>query len=93
MKKIFVFVLFLLFTSTNYSFGADCSEFKTLSHKWNLCKFGKIKGKVSNSGTEIETQTQAKDDNQSEGFLSKLKSKTKKLKSKSLWGIVKGEQN
>ena len=43
MKKIFILSLFFIFTDSNISFAADCSEFQILSHKWNMCKIKGIK--------------------------------------------------
>ena len=43
MKKIIILSLFFIFTHSNISFAADCSEFQILSHKWNMCKIKGIK--------------------------------------------------
>ena len=78
MKKIIILSLFLILTYPNVSFAADCSEFQILSHKWNMCKFKGIK-KPKFGGTKDEKK-------ESSGLL-------KKLKSKSLWGMIKSEEN
>ena len=78
MKKIFILSLFLILVYPNKSFAADCSEFQILSHKWNMCKLKGIKKPKFG-----ETKDEKKE---SSGLL-------KKLKSKSLWGMIKGEEN
>ena len=78
MKKIIILSLFLILIYPNISFAADCSEFQILSHKWNMCKFKGIK-KPKFGGTNDKKK-------ESSGLL-------KKLKSKSLWGMIKGEEN
>ena len=77
MKKIFILSLFLILAYPNISFAADCSEFQILSHKWNMCKLKGVKPKFS--GTKDEKKENS--------------SLLKKLKSKSLWGMIKGEEN
>jgi hypothetical protein len=43
MKKTFILSTVVVFMMTTISVEAkDCSNYKTFSHKWNMCKVGKI---------------------------------------------------
>ena len=77
MKKILILSLFLILAYPNISFAADCSEFQILSHKWNMCKIKGIKKPKFNKSKDEK----------------KKNSIFKRLQSKSLWGIIKGEEN
>ena len=78
MKKIIILSLFFIFTQSNISFAADCSEFQVLSHKWNMCKIKGIKKPKFNKSKNEKKE--------SSGIFKRLKSKT-------LWGMIKGEEN
>ena len=49
MKKFIIFVFVSIFLSTNV-YAVDCSDYKTFSHKWNMCKIGSI-GKLENASS------------------------------------------
>ena len=89
MKKIFIFFLFLILTYSNASFAADCSDYSVFSHKWNMCKLGKLKmpsikksetekTMETSSETSLETssETATETSSEEETLLSKTKSKT-----------------
>jgi len=91
----------MLFYS-NTSFAVDCSDFPVFSHKWNMCKMGKLKmPKIGKSETETTTETSSETttetSSEEETLLSKTKSKTtdvvKRLKSKTLWSMITGEES
>ena len=78
----------MLFYS-NTSFAVDCSDFPVFSHKWNMCKMGKLKmpkiGKSetetttetsSETSTETSSETTTETSSEEETLLSKTKSKT-----------------
>jgi hypothetical protein len=57
MKKILLLTIIISFLSVNINVqAADCSNYKTFSHKWNMCKVGKLPG-VSQEGAEVETNS------------------------------------
>ena len=102
MKKIFVLIVFVTLTYSNISFAADCSDYSVFSHKWNMCKMGKLKmpsmkksdtEKTSETSSETTTETSS----QEETLLSKTKTKTsgvvKRLKSKTLWSMITGKES
>ena len=102
MKKIFILSLFLMLFYSNTSFAVDCSDFPVFSHKWNMCKMGKLKmPKIGKSETETTTETSSETttetSSEEETLLSKTKSKTtdvvKRLKSKTLWSMITGEES
>ena len=58
MKKIFVLLIFVTLTYSNISFAADCSDYSVFSHKWNMCKLGKLKmPSIKKSETEKTAET------------------------------------
>ena len=78
----------MLFYS-NTSFAVDCSDFSVFSHKWNMCKMGKLKmpkiGKSetettteisSEATTETSSETSTETSSEEQTLLSKTKSKT-----------------
>ena len=94
MKKIFILFIFVILTYSNVSFAADCSDYTVFSHKWNMCKMGKLKmPSIKKSETETTTETSSEE----ETLLSKTKSKTsgavKRLKSKTLWSLITGKES
>ena len=108
MKKIFVLFTFLILTYSNTSFAADCSDYSVFSHKWNMCKLGKLKmPSIKKSETDTASQTETSTNTSSETttgtsseeqtLLSKTKSKTsgvvKRLKSKTLWSMITGKES
>ena len=102
MKKIFILSLFLMLFYSNTSFAVDCSDFPVFSHKWNMCKMGKLKmPKIGKSETETTTETSSETttetSSEEETLLSKTKSKTtdvvKRLKSKTLWSMITGKES
>ena len=102
MKKIFIFFIFIILTYSNLSFAADCSDYSVFSHKWNMCKIGKLKMpsmKKSKTETTTETSSEATTETSTEEqtLLSKTKSKTsgvvKRLKSKTLWSMITGKES
>ena len=89
MKKIFILFIFVILTYSNVSFAADCSDYTVFSHKWNMCKMGKLKmPKIGKSETETTTETSSKTttetssetttetSSEEQTLLSKTKSKT-----------------
>ena len=59
MKKTFIIstvLTFMLTTVNVHAVGKDCSNYKTFSHKWNMCKVGKLPS-ADNSSTEVETSS------------------------------------
>ena len=89
MKKIFVLLIFVTLTYSNMSFAADCSDYSVFSHKWNMCKLGKLKvpsikksetekTMETSSETSLETssETATETSSEEETLLSKTKSKT-----------------
>ena len=43
MKKILFLTTVITFLSVGFNAqAADCSGYKTFSHKWNMCKVGKL---------------------------------------------------
>ena len=102
MKKIFILSLFLMLFYSNTSFAVDCSDFPVFSHKWNMCKMGKLKmPKIGKSETETTTETSSETttetSSEEDTLLSKTKSKTtdvvKRLKSKTLWSLITGKES
>ena len=102
MKKIFVLIVFVTLTYSNISFAADCSDYSVFSHKWNMCKMGKLKmPKIGKSETETTTETSSEatteTSSEEQSLLSKTKSKTsgvvKRLKSKTLWSLITGKES
>ena len=45
-----IFILSMSFTAN----AADCSGYSKFSHKWNMCKVGKLKN-IGSDGIETET--------------------------------------
>ena len=89
MKKIFILFIFVILTYSNVSFAADCSDYTVFSHKWNMCKMGKLKmPKIGKSETETTTETSSETttetssetttetSSEEDTLLSKTKSKT-----------------
>ena len=102
MKKIFVLLIFVTLTYSNMSFAADCSDYSVFSHKWNMCKLGKLKmPSIKKSETEktaeTSSETTTETSSEEETLLSKTKSKTssvvKRLKSKTLWDMITGKES
>ena len=102
MKKIFVFLIFITLTYSNISFAADCSDYSVFSHKWNMCKMGKlkmpsIKKSETETTTETSSETTTETSSEEQTLLSKTKSKTtgvvKRLKSKTLWSMITGKES
>ena len=55
MKKTFIISTVVVFMMTTISVEAkDCSNYKTFSHKWNMCKVGKLPGINSADGETTE---------------------------------------
>ena len=91
-----------MLTYSNVSFAADCSDYTVFSHKWNMCKMGKLKmPKIGKSETETTTETSSETttetSSEEDTLLSKTKSKTtdvvKRLKSKTLWSLITGKES
>ena len=102
MKKIFILSSFLVLFYSSISFAVDCSDYSVFSHKWNMCKMGKLKmPKIGKSETETTTETSSETttetSSEEETLLSKTKSKTtdvvKRLKSKTLWSMITGKES
>tara|TARA_Y100001970_G_C14245319_1_gene867762 strand:- start:4124 stop:4339 length:216 start_codon:yes stop_codon:yes gene_type:complete len=58
--KLFTAVLFTLiitFSNANAADKKDCSEFKKLTHKYNMCKAGNLKSGVGNTAGKIKKGT------------------------------------
>ena len=54
MKKIVIISTVAVFMMTTISVEAkDCSNYKTFSHKWNMCKVGKLQGNNSADGEAV----------------------------------------
>ena len=76
MKKIFILsaVISLMFITIEVQ-AADCSNYKTFSHKWNMCKIGKLPG-IEGSNAEVEKNSESfnkKLDGSLKGFWKKIK--------------------
>ena len=55
MKKILFITTIISFLTININAqAADCSNYKTFSHKWNMCKVGKLPGNNSADGETTE---------------------------------------
>ncbi len=102
MKKIFILSSFLVLFYSSISFAVDCSDYSVFSHKWNMCKMGKLKiPKIGKSKTETTTKTSSEatteTSSEEQTLLGKTKSKTtgvvKRLKSKTLWSMITGEES
>jgi len=98
MKKIFILFIFVILTYSNVSFAADCSDYTVFSHKWNMCKMGKLKmPSIKKSETETTTETSSETSSEEQTLSSKTKSKTsgvvKRLKSKTLWSMITGKES
>ena len=106
MKIIKIAVLlavFYVFSSIPFSVQAkDCSHLTILSHKWNMCKMGKlktpsIKKSETETTTETSSETTTETSSEEQTLLSKTKSKTsgvvKRLKSKTLWSLITGKES
>ena len=63
MKKILFITTVITFLSVGFSAqaGVDCSNYKTFSHKWNMCKVGKLPGVDSGSDETKSTRTKGLD--------------------------------
>ena len=74
MKKIILLSTVIAFLSVNINVQAavDCSNYKTFSHKWNMCKIGKLPGAASSGGSETES-TKKKGSGAIKGFWNKIK--------------------
>ena len=76
MKKIFIIstvLTFILTTVNVHAIGKDCSNYKTFSHKWNMCKVGKLPSADNSiTGTEAETSTK-KSSGGVKGFFNKIR--------------------
>ena len=67
MKKIFILSSFLMLFYSNISFAVDCSDFSIFSHKWNMCKMGKLDmPEIGKSETETETSSETTTETSSE---------------------------
>ena len=71
MKKILFITTVITFLSVGFSAqaGVDCSNYKTFSHKWNMCKVGKLPGVA---GAETES-TKTKGSGSLKGLWKKIK--------------------
>ena len=74
MKKILFITTVISFLSVNFGAqaGVDCSNYKTFSHKWNMCKIGKLPGVAGSAGAETET-TKKKGSGSLKGIWKKIK--------------------
>ena len=41
MKKLLILAFVSIFLTT-HAYAVDCSDYKTFSHKWNMCKIGSL---------------------------------------------------
>ena len=41
MKKTLIITFISIFLTSN-AYADDCSDYKTFSHKWNMCKLGNL---------------------------------------------------
>ena len=72
MKKIILFTSIITFLFVNVSVhAADCSNYKTFSHKWNMCKVGKLKG--VGSGSEVKSKKKLPGSGSLKGFWNKIR--------------------
>ena len=73
MKKIILLSTVVTFLSISITAQAavDCSNYKTFSHKWNMCKIGKLTG-VGSSGAETEA-TKKKGSGSIKGLWNKIR--------------------
>ena len=65
MKKLLILTFTSIFLAT-HAYAVDCSDYKTFSHKWNMCKLGSLdnlgdssnksekKGKIGNFFQKIK---------------------------------------
>jgi|TARA_B110000438_G_C15791126_1_gene640731 hypothetical protein len=62
MKKILFITTIVSFLSININVqAADCSNYKTFSHKWNMCKVGKLPAAASSAeGGTVEKKSKVK---------------------------------
>jgi len=61
LKILITTVITLFFISITFSANAaDCSSYKTFSHKWIMCKGGKLKSLGSNNSETTNTSETAK---------------------------------
>jgi len=69
MKKIVIISTVAVFMMTTISVEAkDCSNYKTFSHKWNMCKVGKLP-----QGDTVEGETSSASSIKKKGFWHKIK--------------------
>jgi len=72
MKKILFITTIISFLTININAqAADCSNYKTFSHKWNMCKVGKLPG-INQEGAEVESNN-TKSSGKAKGFWKKIK--------------------
>ena len=73
MKKILFLTTVISFLSVSFNAqaGVDCSNYKTFSHKWNMCKIGKLPG--VDGGTTETKSTQKKGSGTIKGLWNKIK--------------------
>ena len=67
MKKMLIISFVSIFLTTNV-YAADCSDYKTFSHKWNMCKLGNL-GNASSNKPDNKPEKKGKIGN----FLQKIK--------------------
>ena len=65
-------VISFLSVSFTAQAAVDCSNYKTFSHKWNMCKIGKLPGVAGSSSAETET-TKKKGSGAIKGLWNKIK--------------------
>ena len=41
MKNLLILTFISIFLAT-HAYAVDCSDYKTFSHKWNMCKIGSL---------------------------------------------------
>ena len=69
MKKTLIMTTLITFmSSANIVEAADCSNYKTFSHKWNMCKVGQLPANDSAEGETSEQKVSTK-----KGFWHKIR--------------------
>ena len=70
MRKLLILSFISIFLTT-HAYAVDCSDYKTFSHKWNMCKIGKLPG--VDGGTTETKSTQKKGSGTIKGLWNKIK--------------------
>ena len=74
MKKIILLTSITTFLFVNVSVhAADCSNYKTFSHKWNMCKVGKLQGVESDTNSEVKSKRKLPGAGSIKGFWNKIR--------------------